>query len=72
MILKKNVILFRFANILILLLFPELMMLVYDVWMSNIIALKRYKEWPETKTLINVSFFYIKTKLKKQDSFIYI
>ena len=45
----------RFANILILLTFPEMMILLYDVWMSNIIAQGRYKHWPEIKILINVS-----------------
>lgn len=51
---------FRFANILILLLFPELMIMMYDVWMSNIIARKRYQGWPEIKILINVRcvFFF--------------
>lgn len=44
----------RFANILILLIFPESMMMGYDIWMSNVIALKRYQEWPEIKILINV------------------
>lgn len=44
----------RFANILILLIFPESMMMGYDIWMSNVIALKRYQEWPEIKIFINV------------------
>lgn len=43
------------------------MMLVYDIWMSNIIALRGYKEWPEIKTLINVRFcVYVRTSERSQ------
>lgn len=45
----------RFANILILLILPEMVILLYDVWMSNIIVQGRYRHWPEIKILINVS-----------------
>ena len=32
-----------------------MVILLYDVWMSNIIVEGRYRHWPEIKILINVS-----------------
>lgn len=32
-----------------------MVILLYDVWMSNIIVQGRYRHWPEIKILINVS-----------------
>ncbi|XP_061180308.1 uncharacterized protein LOC133188841 [Saccostrea echinata] len=38
-----------YTNILILLLVPEVVICLRDIWMSNVIADSRYREWPQLK-----------------------